>query len=384
MFLSFHLATSRRLLFLPPLLLGLAASINLPILLFFPCHLMIAFQGMDSRRAGPLAKMGMGYLAGAAVGLSSSIYYAYYFNTSSVIAHVGIASLGYASLPRVAEIFFSPIIGVAFFFPLSLVALPACITRKNFATLCLILASVAAATWLATSTRNLNSGQIGTVRYAVWLIAPLWYFVFRYVPDRFSFRPRGWFLIAALCISAFLSFYLKTYELLGKDIRRFGGAWRAQPEVAAMIRALPFYNGDAEVVVENSMGKELALPSQFKDSYVWDLGRDDYLWILSERSIARRSPLILRAETPQEISVAISPRQPITISVKGNIVRVVLADHPPRMYRHPVLGNYLMLRSKGRITKVLKNQRFIIKSDFVKQVESLGEARPAEKAPAQE
>jgi hypothetical protein len=43
-----------------------------------------------------------------------------------------------------------------------------------------------------------------------------------------------------------------------------------------------------------------------------------------------------------------------------------------------------MLRSKGRITKVLKNQRFIIKSDFVKQVESLGEARPAEKAPAQE
>ena len=147
-----------------------------------------------------------------------------------------------------------------------------------------------------------------------------------------------------------------------------------------MMRALPYYNGDAEVIVENIMGKELPNASRFKDIYVWDLGRDNYLWILSESAIARRHPLIFQTEVPQKISVTISPQQPVQVLVEGNIIRVELADPPPRMYRHPVLGNYLVLRSRGRITKILKNQRFIIRSDIVEQVDSLDENGRAERA----
>ena len=387
-FASFHLATGRKTVYASPLLLGLGASMNLPIMLFFPCHFFIAARsmthrfrelpatpevrricGLDVRRARPAGALIAAYGTGVLVALSSSAYYAYYFLTPNVIAHVGLASLKFASISRATDIFFSPFVGAVFFFPMLLLVIPACFSRKNSVTILAALVSVFAAAWLASATSNLNAGQIGTVRYAVWLIAPLWYCLFLYLPEYFSLTRRGWALNATLGLSVLLILYMGTYELFRKDIRRFGGSWRAQPEVAALLRVLP-YNDDAEIVAENIMGEELHRPSQFQTVYMWDLGRDKCLWILSEHAILKKLPVLFQADNPEQMSFKASPRQPVGVTWEGKTARIALPDTPVRMHRHPVLGNYLILRSKGRITRILKNQPFHIRSDTVEQVDS--------------
>lgn len=370
-FLAFWLTGTRAAVFISPVLLGLAGSQNLPILMFLPCHLLVALTCLRLQRAGEFAKPAVGYVGGLIAGFSSSIYCLYYFRTPSVIAHIGLASLEYASLTRAFHVFFSPFVGAALFFPLCIFAIPACFTRRNWLILSVALVCVFGATWLASSTANFNAGQVGTVRYAVWLLAPLWYCLVRWGPTKFELTFRGNVFNVALGLSIFLIFYLRTYEMVEKDIRRFSGARRAQPEVAALMRWLP-YHDDAETMVENILGRELAHPSQFRDAYLWDLGHDRYLWILSERALSRQRPLIFETDNHSLVSFKMDPAQPVQLTQQGNIARVQLYDPSPRMRAHPVLGRYLLMRSEGRITKVLANQPFAIRSDTIEQVDSIG------------
>lgn len=373
-FAAFHLAGSRKTVAASPLLLGLAATMNPPLFLFFPCHGLIASQTVDAWRASSGGKLAAGYLVGVLAALSPFAYYLYYFRTPNVIVHVGLASLHYASVSRAMDIFFSPFVGAVFFFPMLLLLLPTGLQRKNWMTVSAVLASVFLVAWLAASTSNLNADQVGTVRYAVWLLAPLWTCLFRNIPERFSLTFSGGIMGVGLALSVLLILFFRTYELLDKDIRRFGGTWRAQQEVATLMRLLR-YEGDAEILVENILGEEILQPAQFREVYLWDLGADSYLWIFSEPSLEQRCPVVLETENPDGFRFKASPAQPLEVTVNGRVVSLRLFDPPPRMQSHPVLGKFLTLRSTGRITKVLKNQSFRIRSATIEQVEALDASR---------
>jgi hypothetical protein len=369
---AFLLATRQQGALAAPLVLGLAASMSPPILLFFPALIVSTMRSTDVGRVRAFWKLAACYVSGGLIALSASAYYFYYFGTPNVIAHIGLASLHNASVSRSLDVFVSPFVGVLFFFPMALLLLPASVTRKSWIEVVSVTVCVFLATWLCTATSNLNAGQVGTVRYATWLLAPIWYVLFRHIPTRYSLSLRGWTLSIATGLSVLAVVSLKTYRLLDKDIRRFGGAWRAQPEVATLVRILPF-ESDAEIVVENILGKELARPSMFRDVYMWDLRHDKYLWVFPERSLEQHRPVIFWTSEPDEILFRAIPTQEVDWTVKGNLVTVRLADTLPRMKIHPVLGRYLTLRSKGRITRILKNHSFRIRSDHVEQVDALDE-----------
>ncbi|HAS82221.1 MAG TPA: hypothetical protein DCS43_05995 [Verrucomicrobia bacterium] len=356
---SFHLSSNGKAA--SPLPLGLAASMNPPILLFFPCHLFLVLRSGVPRRTRDLCRLAAGYLLGGLFAVSSGVYFLYHFGTPNVISSIGMASLENASLGRMLDIFINPFVGAVYFFPMLFLLIPACLSRKTLIPCLAVFASVLLAAWLASSTSNLNAGQVGTIRYAVWLIAPLWVCPLRDLPERFSRSPRGWLVYAGLVLSFLLVAFLGTNKLLRKDIRKFGGAWRAQPEVAAIVR-LSGYLGDTEIAVENILGKELDRPSFFRGVYLWDLGHGDCLWIFSERSLSRQRPVVFRLATPGDIAFRASPGQPLDWTVQGDVVTLRAFQHP-RLHKHPLLGNYLTLRSKGAISAILKNQPISIRSE---------------------
>lgn len=345
-----------------PLLLGLAASMNPPILFFFPALFLFAAFAPDRPLRHAPGRLLAVFALGGAVALSSMAYFQFFFRTPSVISHIGLASFQYASLARALDIFFNPFIGAALFFPMPLLALPAFFRRGQRISAAVLVAGVLAAAWLCSATANFNAGQVGTVRYAVWLLAPLWFALFRRIPRQFQLSARGAGWIAALLLSAALGVHLRTYQLLGKDIRRFGGAWRARPEIAAILRGWPFA-GDAEVLAENIMGEELRHPSRFRDVYLWDLGHDRQLWLLPERAIFRNLPVFIHTENPQGFSLVARPAQSIPLDAQDGWIRLSLSlNPPPRMYRHPVLGNYLILRSQGHVDSIATRQPLRIRS----------------------
>lgn len=368
-FAAFFLATHPKGSLASAPLLGLAASMNPPILLFLPSLALVTIRPLDLRQPRPLWKLAASYMIGTVIGLSSSMYFFYYFGTPNVIAQIGLASLRYASVSRALDIFFSPLVGAFFFFPALLLLHPACVRRGNWINVLVSAACVFLAAWFASATSNLNSAQVGTVRYATWLLAPLWYTLFRHIPARFSLSLGGVAMGTALALSTAMVFVFKYDRLLRKDIVPFGGAWRAQPEVAAMVRMLP-YESDAEIVVENILGYELVHPTRFRDVYIWDLGADHYLWLFSERALMRQHPVVLQTTEPNAFRVRAKPTQRVNCNMDGNIATLQVTDPPPEMRIHPVLGKYLLLRSRGRITQILKNQLFHIRSDGIEQVDA--------------
>lgn len=374
-FASFCMATRPKTVWASPFLLGLAASMNPPILLFFPCHLMVALRSRVWRQAKDCCVWAAWYALAGLLALSSAFYFLYYFDTPSLISSIGLASLQHASISRAVDIFFNPFVGALYFFPMLLLLLPTCVSRKNAVLFLAVAASTFLAAWLATSTSNLNAGQVGTVRYAVWLLAPLWYCLFSQIPTRFERTRRGKILIAALGLSVLMIIHFRTYELLNKEIQRFGGSRRARPEVATLVRLVP-YVGDVEIAVENILGHELAPARRFNGIYLWDLGSGHTLWIFSERSVWRQRPVVFQVDNPDEIQFTASPAQPVLWKAQDKVITLLPWEHP-KMHNHPVLGKYLMLRSKGNITRVLNNQSFSIRSATIEQAPADEELKPA-------
>jgi hypothetical protein len=364
-FLSFSLIHSARMRFFAPLCLGVAGSMNVPIVLFFPCHLLMMrfFCGPKTRRFW-LILLGL-YGAGAVAGISSLLYFQYYFGSPSVIATVGLASLHYASVARAVDIFISPFVGSVLFFPMCLLALPACITRpRRLFPLLILLVSVFAAAWLSSSTANFNAGQVGVLRYTVWLLAPLWYFVFANLPHSFRKHPSGIVLLGGLVLSGLIVLHAKTYLLYDKALERFEGGWRAHPEVASVVR-MTQYVGDPEVLLENILGHELLHPSHFIGTYMWDLGKSTQVWLVSERALAAGIPLMIQVTGPDSVVVEVNPKQPVDVSSQAKWIALRLHPSPVRMHTHPVLGGYLLLWSRGQVHTVLKNQPLCLRSQSI-------------------
>lgn len=383
-FAAFHFSGHPKGRLAAPILLGLAASLNPPILFFFPALFLFAISSPDRPLRQVPVRLLAAYVLGGVVAISSAAYFQFFFRTPSVISYIGQASLRYASFARTFDIFFNPFIGAIWFFPMPLLALPAFFRRGRRLADAALLAGVLAAAGLCSATANFNAGQVGTVRYAVWLLAPLWFALFLRLPRRFQLSPGGLGWIAALLLTLVFVMHFRTYQLLGKDIHRFGGSWRARSETAALLRALP-YAGDAEVLAENIMGEELRHPSRFRDVYLWDLGHDQHLWLLPERALFRDLPVFIRTDAPQGISFSARPAQSLPLETQGDVFRLQFSrDPPPRMRRHPVLGNYLILRSQGRIDAIATRQPLRLRSGKIAVEDSPDETvPPATQPPSQ-
>ena len=367
-FIAFSIVTNKKLKVLSPICLGMAASMNAPIVLFFPALLIIDLKNVGSWKIRPICKLVLGYAIGAIIALSPLVYYLYYFNIPNIIAHIGLASIDNASISRVFDIFFNPCIGAIFFFPMLFLLLPTCIKKDNWLIFILLSISVFAATWLASSTANFNAGQIGTVRYTIWLLAPLWYFLFKNIPESFIIKPRGYIVAAGLILNIIFIIYFKTYKFVGSDIKRFSGTQRAQTEVGNIFR-VSGYTGDLEILVENIVGKELAHPSRFDDVYVWDLGHDSYIWVFPESTIQNDLPIVFISKETEKVKFEASPKQIINFDIKDHFITLNLSKESIKMHNHPVFGNYLIIKSKGNVSTILRNQSYKTRSNKIKQVE---------------
>jgi hypothetical protein len=304
------------------------------------------------------------YAAGVALFAGSLLYSRYWFGTANVISHIGLAAFKYASVPRACDLFGSPLIGAVFAYPACFAFLPAATSRKNVWFLALVVLSVFAAAWLCTTTRNLNAGQVGAVRYAVWLLAPLWEVVFRWLPERLAWNGRTFRYALGAGLTMIAIVYFQLYRLPGKDIRRFGGAWRAVPEVAAIVRHVP-YHGDIEVLVENIIGHEIEA-AQFKHIYLWDLGRDRQVWVVAEAAARRLRQLEWSTPDAAAPHCRASPPQALAVSAAdGSVALRLPAD--AAFHTHPVYGKYLILWTAGRIGTVRCNVPLVIRSTTVRQ-----------------
>ncbi len=377
-FAAFHFADRPKGRLAAPLLLGLAASLNPPILFFFPALFLLAAAAPDRPLRQTPVRFGAAFALGGGLALSSMAYFLLVFGAPSVISRVGLASLAYASPARALDLFFNPFIGAFWFFPLPFLALPAFFRRGQRLAAAVLLAGVGAAAGLCSATANFNAGQIGASRYAIWLLAPLWFALFQRLPRRFHAAPAGLAWTTALLLNVAAAVHFRTLPLLAKEIDRFRCAWRARSEVAALLRALPFA-GDAEVLAENILGAELPHPGRFRDVYVWDLGHDRHLWLLPERALARGEPILLRPADPRAFSIAAAPAQPLPLQAQGDLLRLQFSREAlPRLRRHPVLGGYLVLRSHGRIESLATRLPLRLRSQSIARAEPPDAPRPAE------
>jgi hypothetical protein len=215
------------------------------------------------------------------------------------------------------------------------------------------------------------AGQVGTVRYAVCLLAPLWFFIFRFVPERFA-SWRGGAIAGAIGVCIAMIGHLGLTDLPRKKIVGFGGHERARPEVAALVRHLP-YGDDAEIVAENILGGDILYPVDFHLLYIWDLGDDECLWVVPERALVAGIPVIVKTGDTGLLKVTAAPDQPVRLVAEGEMVRLELPGAGiRRLDHHPVLGAYLTLRSRGRIDTVVKNQPMVLRSTRITLLEQPG------------
>ncbi len=338
---------------LGPVLLGLAATQNPPIILFLPLHFALMMRNRPSR----IPPVALAYAAGAAAFGLSLLYSRWYFGVWNVIEAIGLAKLAYASVPRALHIFFSPLNGALWFFPAAFLVLPSCLRRDNalFVGLALLLAFAAA--WLASSTANFNAGQVGSARYTVWILAPLVFAVTHgpWLPGPSLRAPRAAVFAAGVALNLVLVAHFQTQLLANKDIRRFGGSWRARPEVARIYRFIP-YPDDVETLVENIRGRELPIPRHFNGLYAWDLGGGRSLWIISARLLRDT-----RGTTwPDNALPRYTARPPNDVfEFRDGVVRLA-PEKITGFVEHPVLGGYVEVRMQRAVPEIVTDMPLFI------------------------
>lgn len=285
--LAFFSAASARWCWAGPLLIGAAACQNPPLIVFLPAH-VVAWR---TAAAEPPARqrMAWAYAGGLLLAGVAPVYFRACFGVWNVISAVGLADLAHCSLRRALLLLFGPINGAAWFFPACFLLLPAVLRRANAAFFAAAAPAVLLAAWLASATGNLNSAQVGATRYAVWLVAPLMFLTLNgpWLPAGRREPARALAFLAALALAAFELACLRAGQLVDKRIERFGGAARGVPEVAALVRWIP-YRDDAETLAETIRGAELAHRREFCHLYIWDLGGGESLLLLPRRALDRQ------------------------------------------------------------------------------------------------
>jgi hypothetical protein len=324
--------------FVSPILLGLAAAQNLPAVFFFlPLAVLVLTQRRPANKSEWI-KWGAAFAVGGWISLLPLLYFKYYFGVASLISSTGLADLRFASASKVFDMFFSPLIGAFWAFPVCFLFLSAVLRKQNLFFLCAALVAMIAGAFLSSSTANFMSGQICAARYMVWLLAPLWFMCFNSDglpskedgPVRYILFSLG---IAANVAMIFLFgmgvFWDETKCLLSKN-------WRTFPTVAQLERALR-YDEDPEVLAETIMHRELLSTAHFNGLYVWNLGPDASVWLVSKRALESKDRFVwIKKHIPAYRAIP-----------KGNELFVSdgkgLWLNPSLQYRsHPLLGDYVL------------------------------------------
>lgn len=338
MVLSFWLAGAERHFLWSPLLLGVAAAQNIPIALCFPLHGLLLLQSHGPEaRARPIAVLGAYGLA-LLLPFGSLFYWHHAFGVFNVIAAVGLADFKYASLGRAVDLFFSPAVGAVWLYPTVFLFLPWAVGKRNLPVLATALVTMAGMAYVASATRNLNADQVGSLRYAVWILAPLWFLVLNPEGRREGLRRRlAWCAAVALVLNLLVIFAFKYDRLFRKDARRMAGAHRKGPEVAA-VYALTRYNDDTEILVENILEHELRRRERFGGIYFWNLGTRSAVCVIAGTGLP--SSVLAEWPAPARFDYTTEPRGLELVQFTNGMARLVVP--PGTVFKeHPYLGPYL-------------------------------------------
>jgi hypothetical protein len=347
-FLSFWLAASPRWFWWAPFPLGIAAAQNIPISLFFPLHLAyMLYQHRQEVRSSPHLAVGA-YGAALLVAAGSTLYWLYYFGCMNVIAAVGGADLRFSSLGRVSDLFLSPAVGAVWLYPTLFLFLPLMIRKRDRPIAALAAATVLAVSYLAVATGNFNAGQVGSLRYAVWILAPFWYLLTTGVTTDSGNRAayRNVLLTGCVVLNLVMLVVFKSDRLARKDTRRFEGSHRGVPEVAALYSFLR-YNDDAEILAETIQGEELSHRAQFNGIYLWTLTSRSTLCVISRQD----APGFILAEWPASAPFAYrtAPKGNAVLQFTNGVARLILPGNAT--YRkHPYLGENMIVWMETAVT----------------------------------
>ncbi len=334
-----------------PLLLGLAAAQNVPILFFFPALGLWTARSAAEARGGAPRLVPAAYALGLFLAAIPLLHAKHFFGVWSPLAATGQARLAYASLARTADIFLHPMIGAVWFFPAVFFFIPAWWRRRRAAATAAVLAGMAAAAWLSGATVNLNAAQIGATRYAVWLATPLAFFLLETDWEAVLRRRAGRLLFAGGLAAVLLTIaFFRTEMLPLRDSVHLVNTQRANSRTAMIYRLLPWYTGDIEVLAENLTHAEFLIPRHFDGVYIWNLGRGESLWVVSRRAVTRGRGLFWETGGAAPAWRAYPPARVFVPFAGGlRLDRAAVT----RYLRHPVLGDYLVVRAEAEARRVV-------------------------------
>ena len=264
--------------YLAPIIFSIGTTQNIPLILFYPLLIVIYYFNNHQKFN---IKFICSLIFSTLITSIPFLYFRYYFGVYNVINALGLAEWRYASLGRVIAMYISPMIGAIWFYPACFFLLPFAFNKADHQKSFIIISSISLvllASWVATSTSNFNSGQIGALRYTAWLLVPLWFLL---LSSDYRLTKRGLlaFLgLPALCL--FVTNYFKLDRLTKGDIVRFQECQRVQPETAKFYSFWRFED-DMEVLAENISGQELSIHRPFFGIYAWNLDDNISLMIIS-------------------------------------------------------------------------------------------------------
>jgi hypothetical protein len=355
-FLGFLTVTRKGWRFVAPFLIGLGAAQNIPIALFFPLHVWLRWRGLE--RGEPqsirvlLGNLLVPYALAAALPLGIMGYNWSVFGVPNLIAELGQADLRYLSVRRMVSVYVSPIIGNVWYFPASWFAvLWAIMSGRGRLAVWFVLSTLLVSA-LSSTTSNIYSAQLSACRYAVWYLAPLYALPFVSVVSGVSARRFGVgrvVMMSAGLVVLLVQIFLGTWHFLMGNWAHFSPMRRATPTVASLYR-LTHLDDDIEPLVENLVGKEIRQPHTFSGIYVWNVGSNESVWIVSLRALRQKPRIVVRSSGDLDQDSALG--EIFDVEGRDSSEFVLSARSAVTVDRHPILGGYKLLWVSSAVEEV--------------------------------
>lgn len=349
---SFIAVASSRWRCWSPILLGIGAAQNIPIILFFPLHLWFVLREENAVTVAGFRRVVLFYCVGAALPVGLLLYNQFFFGTWNLIAALGQASYHYVTFRKVLSVLLSPEIGVFWYLPASWLAIVIGFARNRSLLVSAITISVLAVAALSSSISSINSGQLSASRYAIWFLAPLYVlpFIAAGPSSRNVWARLLWGAVSASLIAiGVIWIHLGTYRFLFGDVFQFYSTQRATPEVAALYR-LTHFNDDPEPLVENLTTRELTHPHHFAKLYVWNLGGGESLWIITQRALQSKPILHVTSDSDLSNDTALTNVFRITKESENSFSLYPRDDL--QFDRNPYWGGYRLVWAHGTISSI--------------------------------
>ncbi len=355
-FLGLLTAPQKGWRFVSPFLIGMGAAQNIPIALFFPLHAWLRWRALgrgelQSMRA-VLGNLMVPYALAASLPLGIMGYNWSVFGVPNLIAELGQADLRYLSVRRMVSVYLSPIIGNVWYFPASWFAVLWAFTSGRGKLAVWFVLSTLLVSALSSTTSNIYSAQLSACRYAVWYLASL--YALPFVPLVSDVSPRRSavgrvVMLGAGLVVLLVQIYLGTWQFLLGNWAPFSPMHRATPAVASLYR-LTRLDDDIEPLVENLVGSEIRQPHTFSGIYVWNVGSNESVWIVSLRALRQKPRIVVRSSGDLVKDSAL--REIFDVDAGSSSEFVLSARPGVTVDRHPILGGYKLLWVSSAVEEV--------------------------------